>query len=90
MNDNEALVIGGVCDGTVFPADVPYRVGVNTMTQPLAEIMDPSAIVPTPPRSHYRLEWIRSGERKFGLYIEMNMSHEQAMGCLIERYRHTA
>ena len=91
MTENvSAVVIGGAGDGQhivtlgqqtlelMVPEDLPpITLGaVNDMTETAAV-----------KRHRYHLEWVRSGSRKFALYILEGMSHEDAMGMLIAGYR---
>ena len=85
MNENEAVMIGGVCDGGTCVAEAPYRVGQRVKNDCFFHICNADDEVQFE-RSHYRLEWFRSGSRRFPLYIENSLSHEDAMERLITRY----
>jgi hypothetical protein len=84
-----ALVIGGAGDGQRIIArgetlEVMEQADLRIIT--LEEVADLSEPVPIK-RDRYRLEWIRSGSRKFALYVIDGMSHEDAMECLISGYK---
>lgn len=82
-----AVVIGGAGDGQ----------HIVTLGQPTLELMEQEAPIAlrqvndlsevAVKRHRYNLEWIRSGSRKFALYVIEGMSHEDAMGMLLAGYR---
>lgn len=84
-----AVVIGGAGDGQ----------HIVTLGQPTLELMEQEDFPPialgqtndlseaSVKRHRYHLEWIRSGSRKFALYVIDGMSHEDAMERLVLGYK---
>lgn len=85
MSETKAVVIGGCCDGTLCTADIPYREGRRTKRNSVFGFTDPNEPVEIE-RSHYRLEYLRSGERRFPVYIEIHMAHDEAVERILGRY----
>lgn len=84
----EALVIGGCADGKrVEVMEGQRRMVMSVFPRPCR---GPSWLPADPvtfDSDNYRLEWIRSGERKFAMFIVDTMSHEEAMERLILGYK---
>ena len=85
-----AVVIGGAGDGR----------HIVTLGQQTLELMEAESLPPLgayedsnfaetveAKRHRYRLEVIRSGSRRFALYVLDGISHEDAMQMLIDGYR---
>jgi hypothetical protein len=83
-----ALVIGGVGDG------VRHAVQGNNLVMsslkrdiPFGPVEAAAGMPVEFHRDYYRLEWFRSGQRRFAMYVINHMSHEEAVERLFAGYR---
>jgi hypothetical protein len=86
-DETVALVIGGAGDGmrhAVLGSNLTIAKPVwNWRAMPSEAVNQPEPL----DLDEYRLEWLRTGQRRFAMYVVNHMSHEIAVERLFLQYK---